>query len=82
MDYLPDASFFTFIDSCAGGGRPTPIMEPILDQKLRAQGRGPVRFVLTDLYPPISDWKGIAKRSKNISYIKESVDAPKAPKIS
>lgn len=81
LDHLPDASSYTFIDSCAGGGGPTPILEANLNAKLHAQGRGPVRFVLTDLYPPVSDWEAIAKRSANISYIEEPVDATKAQRL-
>lgn len=81
VDNLPDASSFTFIDSCAGGGGPIPIMEATLNQKLRSQGGGPVRFILTDLFPAVSAWKALAKRSENISYIEEPVDATKAQRL-
>ncbi|KAI9830057.1 MAG: hypothetical protein M1819_005887 [Sarea resinae] len=81
LENLPDASSFTFIDSCAGGGGPTPIMEATLNQKLRSRGRGPVRFVLTDLWPSIQLWEAMTKRSENISYISTPVDATKAMRL-
>ena len=81
LDNLPNPSSFTFIDACAGGGGPTPIMEATLNKKLRSQGREPVRFTLTDLYPAVSEWKAIAKRSENISYIDQPVDATKALRL-
>lgn len=81
IEHLPDASSFTFVDSCAGAGGPIPIMEPALNKKLRAKGRGPVRFILTDIWPSIPEWKAITKRNENISYIEESVDATKARRL-
>lgn len=81
VDKLPDASSFTFIDSCAGGGGPIPIMEATLNQKLHSKGQGPVQFILTDLFPAVSAWKAIAKQSDNISYIEEPVDATKALRL-
>ncbi|MCJ1251586.1 hypothetical protein MMC30_008821 [Trapelia coarctata] len=80
-DNLPDASSFTYIDSCAGGGGPIPIMEATLNQKLRFKGQGPVKFILTDLFPAVAAWKAIAKQSDNISYIEEPVDATKALRL-
>jgi hypothetical protein len=81
LDNIPNAQEFTFIDSCAGGGGPIPIMEASLNTKLKAQGFGPVQFVLTDLYPSLEKWKDMAKRSVNISYIATPVDATKARKL-
>jgi hypothetical protein len=49
----------SFIDSCAGGGGPIPIMEPTLNEKPRAQRLEPVKFILTDLYPSIEKWKAM-----------------------
>ncbi|PSS22157.1 hypothetical protein M430DRAFT_99534, partial [Amorphotheca resinae ATCC 22711] len=40
---------------------------------------GPVKFVLTDLHPPINAWTELSKRSDNLSFISESVDAANAP---
>lgn len=41
--------------------------------------REPVRFVLTDLHPHVSDWEKAAAESPNLSFIRESVDAANAP---
>lgn len=81
LQHLPDTEGFTFIDSCAGGGGPIPIMEATLNARLAARKQGPVRFILTDLYPSIDIWEAMAKRSENISYIAEPVDATKAMRL-
>ena len=38
-----------------------------------------VKFVLTDLHPHIPDWTEASKRSENLSYVSEPVDAANAP---
>ncbi|CAM6005900.1 unnamed protein product [Sphagnum balticum] len=38
-----------------------------------------VKFILTDIYPHIPDWTEAAKRSANLSFVGESVDAANAP---
>jgi len=38
-----------------------------------------VKFVLTDLHPHIPDWTEAAKKSENLSFISEPVDAANAP---
>lgn len=38
-----------------------------------------VNFVLTDIHPHIPDWTEASKRSENLSFISESVDAANAP---
>lgn len=40
---------------------------------------GAVKFVLTDLHPHIPDWTEASKRSENLSFISEPVDAADAP---
>ena len=70
-----NASKYTFIDSCAGAGGPTPLLEPAMNAKLAAAGYGPVDFVLTDLWPDVKAWEGIVKRSEHISFVREPVDA-------
>lgn len=40
---------------------------------------GSVKFVLTDLHPHIPDWTEASKRSENLSFVSESVDASNAP---
>lgn len=81
IENIPDISSFTFIDACAGAGGPTPILEARLNEKLKAQEKDPVKFILTDLYPHLSAWEKIVKRSDNISYIADSVDATTAMKL-
>lgn len=39
-----------------------------------------VKFVLTDLNPHPQAWKGLAKKSTNLSYVAQGVDAANAPK--
>jgi hypothetical protein len=80
IENIPDSSSFTFIDVGAGAGGPTPMMEPTLNEKFRAQGKSPVRFVLADLYPNLEAWKKIVKHSDYISYIEHPVDATKVAK--
>lgn len=41
---------------------------------------GKVQFVLTDLHPHIPDWTEASKRSENLNFISESVDAANAPR--
>ncbi|KAG0651441.1 hypothetical protein D0Z07_1939 [Hyphodiscus hymeniophilus] len=40
---------------------------------------GAVKFVLTDLHPHIPDWTEASKRSENLSFVSEPVDAANAP---
>ena len=40
---------------------------------------GGVKFVLTDLHPHIPDWTEASKRSENLSFVSEPVDAANAP---
>ncbi|BCR92220.1 uncharacterized protein ACHE_80120A [Aspergillus chevalieri] len=81
LHHLPNLASFTFIDSCAGGGGPIPIMEATLNAKLKQRGEGPVQFILTDLYPSLEKWATMAKRSAHISYIDGPVDATRAPRL-
>ena len=41
---------------------------------------GPVQFVLTDLHPHLDAWTAAAKKSDNLTFIAESVDAANAPR--
>ncbi|KAI9648862.1 hypothetical protein NHQ30_003503 [Ciborinia camelliae] len=77
LENLPNPSSFTFVDACAGAGGPTPILEKILNQKLVDQGKDPVQFILTDLFPDLKVWAQIVKQSDNISFVKQPVDATK-----
>jgi hypothetical protein len=41
--------------------------------------KGNVKFVLTDIHPHIPDWTEASKRSENLSFVSDSVDAANAP---
>lgn len=87
---------YTFVDFCAGAGGPTPEVERILNAQLLEEsgsvaaggqrkeggngGGGPVQFVLTDLHPHLDAWTAAAKKSDNLTFIAESVDAANAPR--
>ncbi|KAL6716887.1 hypothetical protein ACLMJK_004799 [Lecanora helva] len=81
FENIDDVSNFTFIDACAGAGGPTPLMEARLNQVLKAQGKAPAPFILTDLYPDLNAWKSIVKKSENISYFEKPIDATKAQRL-
>jgi hypothetical protein len=76
---LSSAQGYDFVDSCAGAGGPTPLMEASMNQRLQKAGFSPVRFVLTDLWPDLKAWKEI--RSPNIDRIETPVDATAATRI-
>ncbi|EPE25443.1 hypothetical protein GLAREA_01355 [Glarea lozoyensis ATCC 20868] len=59
--------------SASGLKSRTPNTKSLLTSK------GNVKFVLTDLHPHIPDWTEATKRSENLSYMAESVDAADAP---
>lgn len=47
--------------------------------RIAAEPAGAVKFVLTDLHPHIPDWTEASKRSENLSFVSEPVDAANAP---
>lgn len=47
--------------------------------RIAAEAAGAVKFVLTDLHPHIPDWTEASKRSENLSFVSEPVDAANAP---
>ena len=69
---------YAFVDACAGAGGPTPLIEQHINEELRLAGMGPVKFLLTDLWPDTKAWKEITSKSENISYIERPIDATKA----
>lgn len=87
---------YTFVDFCAGAGGPTPEVERILNAQLLEESEsgaeggerkrsgngnsGPVQFVLTDLHPHMEAWTAAAKKSDNLTFIADSVDAANAPR--
>jgi len=38
-----------------------------------------VQFILTDLHPHIPDWTEASKRSENLTFVSDPVDAANAP---
>tara|TARA_R110002060_G_scaffold52073_1_gene63014 strand:+ start:1068 stop:1514 length:447 start_codon:yes stop_codon:yes gene_type:complete len=40
---------------------------------------GAVQFILTDLHPHIPDWTEASKRSENLTFVSDPVDAANAP---
>jgi hypothetical protein len=75
----PNASNYVYVDFASGAGGPTPYIEHKLNQELRSQGQDEVKFVLSDLKPHLTAWAAAATRSKNLSYIRQGVDAANAP---
>ncbi|KAI9758064.1 MAG: hypothetical protein M4579_003195 [Chaenotheca gracillima] len=82
---------YVFVDFCAGAGGPTPTIERLLNRQLPPTAkRAPqaksskepeaVRFLLTDLHPHIEAWEEAAKKSDNMGFVRESVDAANAPR--
>ncbi len=47
--------------------------------RIASELAGAVKFVLTDLHPHIPDWTEASKRSENLSFVSEPVDAANAP---
>ncbi|KAL5000603.1 hypothetical protein BDV10DRAFT_183373 [Aspergillus recurvatus] len=75
QEHLRDVSSYTIVDICAGAGGPTPLIESELNSSADAQGREPVRFVLTDMFPPVDVWSAIAKKQPNVEFVESPVDA-------
>jgi hypothetical protein len=73
--HLTNPSDYTIVDICAGAGGPTPFIEKTLNSKAEKEGRDAVRFVLTDMFPPVDQWAAISKKQPNISFVSEAVDA-------
>lgn len=80
-----DTSAYTYVDFCSGAGGPTPFIEHHVNNELlgpdgKQAKATPVKFLLTDLHPHIDAWKAAVKKSDNLDFIKEPVDATNAPK--
>ncbi|KAJ5199690.1 hypothetical protein N7491_009512 [Penicillium cf. griseofulvum] len=80
-EHLKDLSSYTVLDICAGAGGPTPVLESELNKELESEGKGPVQFVLTDLYPHTEEWERISKKQQNVTYIESPVDARAVPRF-
>ncbi|RFU79463.1 hypothetical protein TARUN_2763 [Trichoderma arundinaceum] len=72
-------SSYTFVDFCAGGGGPSPVIQRTINKHLKAEDKPPVDFILTDLHPNVAAWEKVAERFPQIAYERQSVDATNAP---
>lgn len=64
------------LDLCAGAAGPATI----LASEMRAAGKRPPRFLLTDLFPRVEAWEAAAaEHSGLIDFVSEPVDATKIP---
>ncbi len=71
--FLDAAGADEVLDLCAGAGEPVAI----LFDEMRAVGRAPPRFVLTDLYPRPAAWAQVrtAARAEHVAWSDAPVDA-------
>ena len=74
-------SEYAYVDFASGAGGPTPYIERNLNGRITAKGQDakPAKFVLTDLHPHKEAWKALAKKSANLGFVENSVDAADAP---
>lgn len=72
-------SEYVYVDFASGSGGPTPFIEKQLNAQLRQTGQHEVKFVLSDISPHVSAWSALSKKSENLSYISQSIDATNAP---
>lgn len=75
----PRISDYVYIDFASGSGGPIPYIEKELNAHLREESKEEVQFVLSDISPHVGAWNAAAKKSDNLSYIRQSVDATNAP---
>lgn len=75
----PRISDYVYVDFASGAGGPTPYIERILNKQLRDEGKDEVKMVLSDLKPHLSAWEPLAKKSENLSYVPQGVDAANCP---
>lgn len=72
---------YTFVDFCAGGGGPTPLIERETNSRSsNAPEQGAVDFILTDLHPHLLAWQTACKASpsKHLRYVPVPIDATSA----
>ncbi|KAL4927995.1 uncharacterized protein BDV17DRAFT_282237 [Aspergillus undulatus] len=74
-EHLSDLSSTTIVDCCAGAGGPTPFIERELNRDAERDLREAVKFVLTDMFPPVDVWSAIAKKQNNVRFVDTPVDA-------
>jgi hypothetical protein len=76
-----NVSEYAYVDFASGAGGPTPLIERALNRHIAARNdhTEAVKFVLTDLNPHLEAWKRLTKKSENLTYVPEGVDAANAP---
>lgn len=74
-------SEYVYVDFASGAGGPTPLIEQALNRHIAARNdhTQAVKFVLTDLKPHPEAWRSLAKKSANLTYVAEGVDAANSP---
>lgn len=72
-------SKYVYVDFASGAGGPTPFIEKDLNAQLSHEGKPEVDFVLSDISPHIEAWQAASKKSENLHYIPDSIDASAAP---
>jgi hypothetical protein len=72
-EFKPDAPI-TVVDFCSGSGGPIPSIAARLNAERARQGLISVKFVLSDLYPRITDWEPLARSSTDITFVSDPVD--------
>ncbi|ORY18779.1 hypothetical protein BCR34DRAFT_448730, partial [Clohesyomyces aquaticus] len=68
------------IDFCAGGGGPTPVFERLINAERARKGDTLLEFRMSDLHPNKPAWEELCKKSDNLTFIPESVNAMEPPK--
>jgi hypothetical protein len=63
------------LDLCSGAGGPADV----LCQAMARRGHD-VDFLMSDLYPAVSEWEPLCARNPRLSFVPESVDATNIPK--
>lgn len=71
---------YVYVDFASGAGGPTPFIEAELNRRIEAEGKEKAMFVLTDLHPHVEAWEGACKKSENVRFVAEGVDAADAPR--
>ena len=74
--FLEQSGTTEVLDCCAGAGEPAAIFV----DELQRSGRVPPKFLLTDLFPHVSQWERLRDRHPGvIDFVAEPVDATRIP---
>ncbi|KAK3071812.1 hypothetical protein LTR53_007983 [Teratosphaeriaceae sp. CCFEE 6253] len=74
-----DTADWEVIDFCSGGGGPVPYIEKLVNDGRKREGKRPIPFRLSDLYPNLNAWMQHAALSENLSFVPQPVDASNPP---